>query len=123
MQIILIPLHFPSPSRCYSFCNNMNFLGFINMLAFSLRVVLLNFADCFHSISYSCHIFCDNWFLLGLFKIVVFSLGVALLKFLDFFSYKHFKASFSIVYPIAAISSGITGSYLNCLKFLYLAWG
>ena len=25
----------------------MNFLGFINMLAFSLRVVLLNFADFF----------------------------------------------------------------------------
>ena len=60
---------------------------------------------------------------LGLLKIVAFSLGVALLKLPDIVSHKHFEATVSIVCPIAAISSVITGPYLDYSKMLRSASG
>ena len=73
--------------------------------------------------SHSYHSFCDNMNLLGLFKNVAFSLGVALLKLPDIVSHKNFEATVSIVCPIAAISSVITGPYLYCSKMLRSACG
>ena len=103
------------------------------IVAFSLGIALLKLPDAvwhkhfeatfFHCMSHSCHSFCDDMNFLGLLKIVAFSLGIALLKLPDIVSHKNFVATASIVCPIAAILSVITGPYLDCSKMLRSAWG